>query len=194
MTRLFNDNWQCPHCGVRHAKESLFSQWVRAHPELESGDGFTIHDADFWVHRYKVHQSSEVQCLMLVETKTFAASMSQSQRQTMSLVDQCMRNRRSQSVGRIQAGGVAIKFRDVLTKRVFACRLFGVHQLQFEKNGPQDSDWIRWDRRDVTEEQLIGLLRFDLDPDTLKPMDLRRHHRSVHRILPGMDGVEEASR
>jgi hypothetical protein len=35
---------------------------------------------------------------------------------------------------------------------------------------------MRWDEKPITQEQLTKLLRFDLDPDTLRPLDLRNHH------------------
>jgi len=33
-----------------------------------------------------------------------------------------------------------------------------------------------WDKRQIDEEQLTKILRFDLDPDTLRPLELRVHH------------------
>jgi SAM-dependent methyltransferase len=57
---------------------------------------------------------------------------------------------------------------------------FGGYLLQFSGTGPHDSEWIKWGpkRREITEEQLAALLRFDLDPDTLGPLEIRRHHAS----------------
>jgi len=49
--------------------------------------------------------------------------------------------------------------------------------LQFEKTCPDDSAWIKWDGKEITPDQLVELLRFEIHPLTLKPMDARDHHR-----------------
>jgi len=180
MTKLFNDQWQCPQCKVKHAKETLFKQWVRSHPELDSRDGFLIYDADFWVHRYKIHGSRSIQCLMMVEVKTHGATCDASQDDTLALVNQCLRNRRSNIHGdpeRRQAAGLPLKLWSKLQGRDVSTRVFGVHLLTFEGNGPQDSSWIKWDNRPISEDQLLGLLSFDIDPDYMRPLDLRIHQR-----------------
>jgi hypothetical protein len=61
--------------------------------------------------------------------------------------------------------------RTILTARVKSSingwvkvRYMGIHLLQFEKTNPTDSAWIKWDKREITEQQLIGLLLLELDP------------------------------
>lgn len=60
--------------------------------------------------------------------------------------------------------------------RKVALKLFGVHVLQFEKTSP-DNGWIKWDGRLISVEQLVDILNFDVDPDSLNPLDLRIHHK-----------------
>lgn len=180
MTKHFNDQWQCPKCGEKHAKETLFKQWIRSHPGLESTEGFVVYDCDLWVHRYKIHKSRQVQCLMFVEVKTYGAKPDMAQEDTLSLVNQVMRNRRANKhadVPRRQAGGVPLKLHSKILNQVISCRLFGVHLLTFERDAPQNSAWIAWDNKRISEQQLLQILRLDFDPDTLRPIDLRNHHK-----------------
>jgi len=187
MTRLFGDLWECPNpaCGVTHAKETLFSQWLRSHPGIESRDGFVVYDCDFIIHRYKTYTdkktklSRELQCIMIVEVKTYGAVASLSQKDTLWTISQFLRNRRKtkQKKTEIQADNPPAKIRSLVLNRDIEVRAYGVHTLTFEKTGPQNSKWIKWDgKKIITEKQLIKLLRFDLDPDTLRKIDFRRHH------------------
>ena len=168
MTKLFNDQWQCPNCHVKHGKETLFKQWARSKPELDSSQGFVIYDADFWVHLYKTHGTRKVQCMMMVEVKTYGAKPDKAQDDTLGLVDQMMRNRESNidcEPIRRQVGGLPLAMFSNLKNEKICCRVFGVHYLIFEKDGPQNSDWIKWDNHVITEAQLVDLLTFNLDPD-----------------------------
>jgi len=191
MTRKFNDWWQCPNCGVKHGKETLFRQWMREHPLLDSRDGIACFDSDHWVHRFKFVHDRRIQCLMLIELKTHGADMTDSQRDTLGMVDQLLRNRGANAAmkhqrRRRQAGGIGVNLTSQMTGRKITCRLYGVHLLQFEKDGPQNSAWMKWDNSDINEEQLVSLLRFDIDPDTLRPIDLRRHHKR-QRVMFGTE-------
>lgn len=187
MTREFSEHIDCPVCGERFPAETAFRRWMRAHPSLDSGDGMAVCDADLWIHKWKSHGTREVQCLMMVELKTHNAPMSMSQRDTLLFVNACLRNRRRTPTNRKlygQAQQVPLKMRSHLSDRMVFMRLFGVHRLLLSGTDPENSATIQWDRHFVSVDQLIKLLRFDLDPDTLKPLDLRRHHRvTKHRTL-----------
>lgn len=50
--------------------------------------------------------------------------------------------------------------------------------LRFSGTEPGDSDSIWWDERVIDEDTLTATLSFELDPDTLRPLDLRNHHTS----------------
>jgi len=69
-----------------------------------------------------------------------------------------------------------------------------MHVLRFSGLGPDDSKFIEWDDKDINADTLTDLLRFDLDPDTLKPIDLRNHHQTAFKKnlhLPGLDLTAE---
>lgn len=183
MTRLFNDQWQCPSCGVKHAKETLFKQWVRAHPGIESTEGFVVYDCDQIIHRYKTYdrngRTRELQCIMLVEIKTYGAEPEKAQRDTLGLMGQFLRNRRQnihKSKGRRQVEASPNRAYSIMLNREIDVRAYGYHLLQFEKDGPQNSIWMKWDSKLISEDQLVSILRFDLDPDSLRPIDFRLHH------------------
>ena len=65
---------------------------------------------------------------------------------------------------------------------VVTVRYLGVYVLAFSGSGPLDSDEIRLFRvgdqvgKRIDLETLEGILRFDVDPATLRPIDYRSHH------------------
>jgi hypothetical protein len=64
-------------------------------------------------------------------------------------------------------------------------RWYGAHVLQYSGLCPACSDKIRWDQKEISKEQLILILNFDLNPrDPRKSIDTRRHHRAVQKQLP----------
>ena len=189
MTRSFKDQAYCPHCGRWHAAESAFNQWMRAHPELRSQDGIVRFDCDVLLHRYMLNLtdglgSRDVQCLMFIEVKTHDADLRPDQRDTLSLLSQVLRNRR-RNVHAARRGLHASKHvapcraKSRKSGRNIALRLFGGHLLQLSADSPANSNLIRWDGNQITQAQLVGLLRFDLDPDKLIPMDWRRRYMST---------------
>lgn len=168
-----------------------FARWVGENPNLDSiRQGLYVMDADWWFHRYRTELDREFQCLMMVEIKTNGAEPDKYQRDTLWQIDQLLRNRRQTPTNkvRLQAGrGLAKTFSGVIQKPV-TIKAFGVHLLRFDGKGPISSSRITWDNKEITLEQLEKLLVFDLDPDTLRPMDWRSHHpkrRPVH--LPMFD-------
>jgi hypothetical protein len=57
---------------------------------------------------------------------------------------------------------------------------YGVHKLRLSGSAPDASQWITWDDKPINEQTLTLLLRFDIHPDSLRPMEHRRHKRADH--------------
>jgi len=194
MTRPFGQFIDCPNCNSRISMETDFSRWVRENPSLDSKNGYCIIDQDFWIDRFKTHGNREFQCMMLVEIKTMGASLTLAQRDTLVKVNQLMRNRRQTPTKdlRWQAGYSPVDAYSPMTGRRIKLRAFGMHVLTFSGRGPNDSDVILWDRKEIDIDMLTSILRFDLDPDTLKPIDLRNHHRTHENQTGTLFGFELA--
>lgn len=178
MTKQYNMTFHCPNCKTWNTAETMFGRWIRANEQLDSRDGLTVSDQDYWIHKYKIYGNREFQLIMLVEVKTMDASLSESQRDTLHVVNQIMRNRRKTPTKDIkyQSGNSPIIVYSTMLKRKVNLRAYGMHVLKFSGMGPDDSQYISWDNQSITETQLTSILRFDLDPDTLTPLDLRNHH------------------
>jgi hypothetical protein len=203
VTKAYNRRVFCPHCRKSHPEESAFNQWVRGHPALDSRTyGIVRFDCDQLIHRYKIVGDGMgervIQCVMFIEVKTHGAEPDAAQLDTLGLLSQVIRNRKknvhADKVGRHLGNHTppAVAYSSILGKKV-ALRMFGGHLLQFEKNDPQDSAWIKWDRKGIDAGQLVGLLRFELDPNwkggELRPIDHRRRYRSVRSLYGFCCGV-----
>ena len=176
-TKAFNQQYHCSNCKTVQTQETLFGRWIRNNPE-DSGEGYTVTDQDYWIHKYKHYGNRSFQCLMLLEIKTMGASLSMSQRDTLFIVNQLMRNRRQTPTKdlKYQAGGGVASVYSIANNSHIILKAFGMHVLTFSGLGVEDSEWIKWDNNDIDAEVLTQLLRFDLDPDTLNLLDLRSHH------------------
>jgi len=187
MTREFYTKFHCSNCGCLTVAETGFSQWIRSRKDLDSRDGHVVADMDYLVHRYRTELGRDFQCLMLLEVKTRGAEPSPSQKDTLLIFDQLFKNRRGTPTkdAPFQAIGATTTVVSALNRKRVTLKAFGCFVVQFEKTGPLDSEWIKWGpRREVISvDQLAGLLRFDIDPDTLRPMDWRRHHAEPQRPL-----------
>lgn len=193
MTRNFNQIVNCPQCGAEFPAESAFCAWMRSRPELDSADGIVRTDADHIVHRYKFsHTDRNVQALMFIEVKTNVdfnkeRLIPNSQADSLWIIDQLVRNRRSNiyKVPRKQCDGHVHKVYSLVAKKNVWVRFYGVHGLYFSGTNPIDSESIQWDRRPIRIDQLIKLLRFELDPDSLTPIDLRIHQKRILTLWSG---------
>lgn len=184
MTRPFNQTSHCPNCKTWSTSETLFGRWIRNNPALDSGNGFCVIDQDYWVHRFKVDGSRSFQCLMLVEIKTNSAELTAAQRDTLYVINQLMRNRRSTPTKNDPQCGNSLKVISTYSGQKVELRVYGMHVLRFSGLGPDDSKEIWWNKRSITLDQLTALLKFDLDPDSLRPLDLRNHHlTAANQIL-----------
>lgn len=180
MTRKHDQTLHCPNCGIEMTTETSFGRWVRNNSALDSiQHGMFVMDADWIFHQFRSELGRGFQCFMMVEVKTRGANMTEAQRDTFHLINQIMRNRRQTPTSQLktlQAGNGPLKTFSVKNGKWVTTKAFGIHLLQFENLGPFDSQWIKWDGKHITTDQLTMLLRFDLDPDTLTAMDWRRHH------------------
>lgn len=183
MTRPFTIHSHCPICKTWQTQETAFGRWIRNNSELDSRKGYCVTDLDMTISEFKtVHQfksgySRDFQLIMDIEVKTMGADLSQSQRDTLHIRNQLMRNRRQTPTKELlfQAGNTPEVF-SVIQGRKIVVRCYGVHLLRFSGLGPDDSEWMLWDTKPINSDTLTEILRFDLDPDTLKPIDLRNHH------------------
>jgi hypothetical protein len=117
------------------------------------GKGIVRFDIDVLLHRYFVTPTSEVQYLMCIEVKTFAAVLTDSQRDTLGMFYRVLRNSSPVSV-----------FSSMRMARV-PLRLLGGHLLRMSHSSPDDSAWMTWDNTPITRDELVDLLLFDRDPD-----------------------------
>ncbi len=185
MTRQMKEQIECPHCRMVFSNETAFSRWVRQQKDLDSNrDGIVLCDSDMIVHRYKFDHDRLYQCIMLVELKRHGAELTDSQRDTLAVFGQFLRNDKKTSCKnrRAQAENRPSRVFSVMSNKVVRCRAFGAHLLTLENTTP-DNGWVRWDKADITKGQLIKLLRFELHPETLRPMDGRSHHYKTSRLF-----------
>lgn len=179
MTRQFNQQVHCPNCNTWITHETSFGRWIRNNKELDSKIGYSVIDQDYWIHQYKRHQSREFQCIMGIEIKTFGMELTDSQRDTLHIINQLMRNRRQVNLNYQAGSGTTALGKSTLTGKNIILRAYGMHVLTFSHLGPYDSEWISWDKKRINIKILTKILRFDLDPDTLRKLDLRLHHKNT---------------
>jgi hypothetical protein len=178
MTRPFNAQFHCPNCKTFVSAETSFGRWIRNNNELESRNGYCVTDQDYWIHKFKNYGSRKFQCIVGVEIKTMGADVSDSQRDILMLINQLMRNRKitPTSGAPWQSGNGITTVKSIIAKSDVFVKAFGIHTLRFSGLGPDDSEWIMWDKKEIDVDILTKILRFDLDPDSLYPLDLRSHH------------------
>lgn len=176
MTRQHSVTYHCPNCRTWQTAETLFGRWIRSNPDLDSREGICVVDQDYWIHKFKHHGNRAFQLLMGVEVKLMGAELSRAQRDTLLALNQLMRNRRHSINKSSQQVGNYVPVVSAFDGQERNVRFYGVHVLRFSGLGPDDSEWIKWDLKDIDTPMLTSILRFDLDPDTLRPLDLRNHH------------------
>jgi len=193
MTRKFNQVVNCPLCGFEFPAESAFCTWMRHQEELDSiKEGILRADLDHIVHRCRFPNTGrDVQAIMIIEVKTHVnfkrgSHIPDSQADSLHLINQLARNRRSNMHKRKpwqRESGIR-KARSLWSNRDVWIRFYGVHGLYFSGSSPLDSHRIEWDHKEVSTLQLISLLRFELDPDSLRAIDLRIHQRRQGTLFP----------
>lgn len=181
MTRQHNLQYKCTNCGCWTTAESSFGRWIRNNPNLNSSKGYYVVDQDYWIHKFKTYGKRSFQCLMLVEIKTMNSVLSPAQKDTLHLVNQVMRNRKTTPAKKMkyQAGTAPLKAKSLMSNSDVNLRVFGMHVLRFSSLGPDDSEEIWWDHTQINEAILTDIMRFDLDPDNIsQELDLRSHHQT----------------
>lgn len=164
-------------------EDSPFGDWLRRHRDLDSESVFlSATDRDFTIHRYKDNVDGlggrRVQLMMAVEVKTNwrpEKNVSKAQRQTKFFEHQLLNRKRKLMCAS-----------DHVKKDVWH---FGYHYLLLSGERPDEASTVGWTRftdqgglllRHVSTTDLVRVLRFDLRPDTLKRLKLRRHHSEEH--------------
>jgi hypothetical protein len=80
----------------------------------------------------------------------------------------------------------------VKTKRWVQVKAFGFHLVRMNGRTPDSSTQILWDKREISKADLVSLLQFNLDPDTLEVMNWRIHHReNATPLLPSFPAVNK---
>jgi hypothetical protein len=172
--------------------ESGFSRWLRSQPELDSAEGTVALDLDFIIHRYCIrtgaNRDRSVQYLMFVEVKSNGADLTPSQRDTLVKVNEIIRTKTYRTSKRKQGRFTGIEevttvwFRENGRRVQLIC--YGVHKLIMSAFDPVTSGWMTWDNKPIDHASLLGVLKFDLNPDTLKPMEHRsRKKRTIAPTL-----------
>lgn len=160
-----------------------FTAWMRNNPKLPvfaPNLGFVASDVDVCIHTYKKSVDSvgtrELQCIADLEVKSRNGEPRSSQADTLFKKHKLMRRD-------IRWNGQVI-------------RGYGVSFVSLSHTTPKDSEIIRWGRfdpgkdspdsivwRKVKVKTLESLMRFELDPDTLRPIDYRRHHKTSNMTV-----------
>ena len=135
-------------------------------------------DIDFiwhqWFDRKDRIGERTVNHFMLIEEKSRGADLAMHQRDSMWMLHQCMEFCDSQrlKVKTVRGDIVAVKW-------------WGYHKLRYSGQTPDQSDWIEWDKTQVTIDELLAILRYELHPIELTPLDDdRRHHANRQMELP----------
>jgi len=187
MTKKFNINYTCQHCGRQTTAETAFHRWMRNNPQLDSGDGIVRTDLDDIILRYKTYPyGRDFQLMMMLEVKEYGAEPDPAQRDMLSFLSQTVFVRGKNMHGSDTTKSLKLISR--MNRKKVLVRNFGMHLLQFEKTNPKDSAWIKWNRQRVNEQDLTEILKLDRRPDNPDlPMDqfLRdRHRKSTNLYLP----------
>lgn len=186
MTRPFSNRAHCPNCKCEMTMETGLGRWLRGREDLRSEDGINIYDEDHFcdrrvVHKFKENGERSAQCYMTIEVKEYGAYPSDAQRSTFAILSGYIKNffgnRHTRRGATNDIAGKRRKVWDPVFSRWVQVRHYGYHLLQFEKTCPDDSAWIKWDGKEITADVLVKLLRFEIHPLTLKPMDARDHHK-----------------
>lgn len=179
MTRIFNRKIHCEHCGNETTEESAFSRWIRDNPRLDANrESIVVADFDYTIHRFKTPiLERHLQCMMFVEVKIHGGKVNDSQAKTLSMARQAAQNQHSDYIEKWVKDGPHGP------KRLL--RHYGGFELRLEGAAPDDSDWMEWNRKRITKQDLEKLIRFELNPHTLKPMDFRPdHHAKREKTFP----------
>lgn len=189
MTAPWREMVPCDKCGSPVSTESPIKAWIRRHPSLDSvKDCLCIGDSDLWVHRYGLRRTlqrgvdRDVKYLQLVELKTHGRGLNDQLHDLYRIINDLLRTnswKDQRDNGRFTTGhqqNSRIVYSHWAGRNV-QVHCYGVHLLRISGATPNQSDDIKWDGRAITYPQLVKLLRFDLNPDSLRPLEHRFHKR-----------------
>lgn len=149
--------------------QSGFARWIneegqRPGSTLSSVEGTCVLDVDMIVHRFQPRRS----------------------RTPLDRPTEYMTKARAQQRkhGRFTQKESACK---VITYRAEEILCYGVHILSLIGAEPKPGEPIGWDKQRITYDQLIGLLSFRLNPDSLLPMEDRSHKRRGRNLMLPFD-------
>lgn len=185
MTTPYRRKAICPNCYYDMPLEDEISSWIRNNEQLRSSDGFVFMDKDLICHRFKTTHGRSFQCLMFVEFKSRGRDLNESQRDTMHLINQMFRTDRTTptKISKPHLANIPDEVYSIAARSKVKVKGFGYHLVRLSGTTPDDSNKIIWDKREISKDDLIKLLRFDLNPDTLQQMDWRVHHKKREEAL-----------
>jgi hypothetical protein len=179
----------CPHCSGTINVEEPWKKWIRNNPHLDSMEhGLSLMDTDMWVHKFGQRRTRvpgwdrDIQYLMKIEVKTNGADITAAQRDDINLIDNLLRTKpwKEHRVNGQLVPGHPQNVREVFSKRAgkkIRVICHGYHILRMSHETPGCSEWLLWDGREVTKEQVVRILRYELDPDSLRPLEHREHKK-----------------
>ena len=143
-------------------------------------------DTDYWIHQYRAHTDKigerKIDSIMSVELKTFERDMPFAQRDTLRLVSAIHRETCCFKTGRTRT------FRLDMGSDIRIARMYGYFVLRLEGDEP-GGGWIEWNGRQIDQDTLVDVLRFRIDPRTLRwrrPNERRSHLPSARQRQPDL--------
>ena len=163
MTRPFNVQYSCSHCGKRSTAETAFGRWMRNNAALDSVTGVVRTDLDHIICRYTTSlQGRDFQLMMVIEVKEHGAEPDACQTDLLSFLRQ-LAERKSVNMHGAQTIP-PIRVHSKMIGRKVLLRWFGVHLLQFQNTDPVNSVWIKWNRKTISPQLLTALLAMERHP------------------------------
>lgn len=146
-------------------------------------------DTDMWVHKFgeRIGRVSgwdrSVQYLMKIEVKTHGAMVGTAQMDTINAVDNLLRTKPWKEH---RVSGRLVPGHPQNTRKVFSrmagqdVRIIchGVHILRMSAETPGSSEWLKWDEREISVSELERIMRYELDPDSLRVLEHREHKKA----------------
>jgi hypothetical protein len=189
----------------RDGIEIPFSRWLRKEKRLDSvGQNLHVSDVDYSFMKYKTAidriGTRQLKLFMQIELKTFGKQLDAYQQEHLFLLHQLLTHQRPlPDVNKVEGftGKIDLITNGVPKKiRVWS---MGVSILTIDDgDSPDDCTGLWWGRfrtngvvmhLPIMLDQLIGLLNFELHPDTLSKFRLSRHSKTHEGVVIRNDGL-----
>lgn len=171
-------------------KDFAFLEWLRKNEMLDSTrERLSVTDLDIIVHQYPSRESRNPKerrdNMIVLETKSHATGPVDApfaQVDTLRVFHLLLESKRQSPVRpvriKVPAPGGGKETRSVV--------FWGVHILAMSGDRPDNSGPMWWDKKPepIDQETLQAILRFEVDPFTLGPIDYRDHHRGESARWP----------